>query len=106
MTENQYKLSFLPKNTDGEWAQKFSDLSWSYLATTIHLTNSQFRDKLETVLETFHKQGQLTRLPEVVDEFEISGGRKEEVFRWALYLYTDGDSCPFDVRHFPVLLKK
>lgn len=102
----KYKLAVQPKTVDKDWIIVFSDLGWNYLAVKTNLSHDNFKKRLLEILIDFHNQRYLPMLPDIIDEFGISSGQKEEFFRWALYLYTDADSCPFDVRHFPVMIEK
>lgn len=106
LNNQKLQLAFAPKGNDREWAIKFSDLAWSYLAIKTKQTNQQFQTDLQRKINKLHQERSLPMLSEVISEFDIIGGRDEEYFRWALYLYADGENCPFDIRHFPVLMRK
>lgn len=105
--ENEkYKLAFLPRTLDKDWVIVFSDLAWLYLSLKTKTNLDGFITKLKTALKTFHNERVLPMIPDIIDEFEIESGQKEEYFRWALYMFTDAESCPFDVRHYPVVVEK
>jgi hypothetical protein len=106
LKDHKLQLAFPLKSNDREWAIKFSDLAWSYLAKKTKQTNQEFQTDLQTKINALHQENRLPMLSEVFSEFDLVGGRDEEHFRWALYLYTDGENCPFDIRHFPVLTRK
>lgn len=43
----KHQLAFSPKGNDREWAIKFSDLAWSYLAIKTKQSNQQFQTDLQ-----------------------------------------------------------
>ena len=105
--ENEkYKLAFSPRTLDKDWVIVFSDLAWLYLSLKTKTNSDGFVTKFKNALKTFHKDLVLPMIPDIIEEFEIESGQKEEYFRWALYMFTDAESCPFDIRHYPVVVEK
>jgi hypothetical protein len=103
---NQFTLGFHHRSRDEEWAQALSDQAWLYIAKVLNKKVGDVPDILRDVIKQFNQDGHLTTLEGIVTDIDIEEGRSQEKFKWALYLYTDGDSCPFDIRHFPLLLNR
>jgi hypothetical protein len=105
-TGDRYSLAFPLKSTDREWAIKFSDLAWSYMASKKRISNQEFQKSLRETISDLSRKNSLPMLVDIIDAIKTEGSGNEEYLRWSLYLYTDGENCPFDIRHFPVLITK
>ena len=107
LRENEkYRLAFSPKILDKDWVIQFSDLAWNYLASITKTTPIGFTTRLKEIITSFHSERILPMIPDIIDEFEIESGQREEFFRWAIYMFTDAESCKFDVRRFPIVVEK
>lgn len=104
--KEKYKLAFAPKTLDKDWVIEFSDLAWNYLAKKSKTTPVGFTTRLKEILTSFHSERILPMIPDIVDEFQIESGYREEFFRWAIYMFTDAESCQFDVRRYPIVVEK
>lgn len=105
--DNKYVLRFRHRNTDREWAQGLSDQGLLFLSKLLEKTPGETPEIIKNHLLNFHKSEVLPSLEGLSSQIGIvGGGRKEEIFKWAMYLYTDGEACPLDIRHFPVLVFK
>jgi len=104
--EDGYTLVFRHRSADGEWAQALSDLALPHLARVLSKAPDEIPDLLESSLKVFYQKEQLPTLHDLASSFGIESGRAEEVFRWSIYIYTDGETCPFDIRHYPVLVRR
>jgi len=104
--DDKYELVFRHRDTDGEWAQALSDLALVHLSKLLNKPPQDVPEYLEAKIEDFYRNRSLPTLERLAMVLDIGGGRAEEVFKWSIYLYTDGEACPFDIRHYPVLLKK
>jgi len=103
---NKYILTFQPRRLDGEWAQALSDLALVHLADLLGSSAQDIQARIERQLSLFFRARQLPTLTGLAQRLGIEGGREEERFRWSMSLYTDGETCPFTIHHYPVLLKR
>lgn len=101
--QDKYSLKFRHRGRDEEWAQALSDQALLYVAKVLNMALNDVPDHLNNIMKQFYRDGELTTLEAIISEIGIEEGRKQEKFKWALYLYTDGDTCPFEIRHYPVL---
>jgi hypothetical protein len=100
---NKYILNFRHRSSDGEWAQALSDRALLHLANILEITPNEAPDLLEEQLNKFHANNQLPIVGAIVTSLGIEGARSQEIFKWSLYLFTDGETCPLDIRQYPVL---
>ena len=101
--DDKFALEFPKKKTDQEWAQSMSDRALEHLAEILKRTPDKVPDLLESRRKKILRSGRVPTLDAVIADLEIEGGRAQELFRWSLYVYTDGPTCPFDLRRHPVL---
>lgn len=97
----QYRLNFVKPSRDPEWAQALSDTAREHLSPFLNVSTANVPDKLEAIRSKSHKLLRVPTIAAVVAETGIEGARRLEMFRWSLYLYTDGDACPLEIRQYP-----
>ncbi|HUW13304.1 MAG TPA: hypothetical protein VM537_26505 [Anaerolineae bacterium] len=105
-TDNKYILALEHKHTDEDWAQALSDLALLHLAGILRRTAAETIEYFKALLEHLFDERRLPTIEALLTEVDISGGRSEEVFKWSLYVFTDVDNCPFDIRRYPVLVRR
>jgi hypothetical protein len=103
-TEGGYARDFAHRTSDADWAQALSDLALRHLARLLGQPPEETPAFLEARLADFFDRRQLPTLDGLADELGIARGRARELFKWTVYMYTDGGACPFDIRSFPVVL--
>jgi len=101
--DDKFILNFPSKKTDQEWAQAISDRALEHLAKMLKKTPDKIPDLLEARRNRLLRSRRVPTLGAIVSDLEIEGGRPQELFRWSLHAYTDGPTCPFDIRRHPVL---
>jgi len=101
--DDKFIFNFQKKTTDQEWAQTMSDRALEHLAIILKKRPDKVPDLLETRRNRLLKSRRIPTLNAIITDFEIEGGRPQEQFRWSLHVYTDGPTCPFDIRRHPVL---
>ena len=101
--EDKFISTFQERETDQEWAQAMSDRALEHLAEILKKRPDEIPDLLDDCRNKLLDSRRIPKLDIIIRHFEIEGGRSQELFRWSLHLYTDGPTCPFDIRHFPVL---
>jgi hypothetical protein len=104
--EGGYVRDFRHKDTDAEWAQALSELALRHLARLLNQPPEDTAAFLEARVASFFAQTKLPTLDALAADLGIPRGRAREVFKWTVYMYTDGPDCPFDIRAFPVVLKR
>ena len=104
--EEGYTRNFRHQQSDPEWAQAFSDLAQQHLARLLGVETQEIASFLEEQTLSFHARAQLPTLNALAASFGIRRGRALEAFKWTMYMYMDGASCPFDLRAYPVVLKR
>lgn len=111
--DNKYKLDFLPRDTDEGWAQALSDQSVRYLQRIVvapkeaEITTDRVPELLKRKIQELLVANELPTLDNIIDLFpHLETDRQKELFRWALYLYTDSKYCPLDIHRYPVLMKR
>lgn len=107
------KLDFLPRQTDEAWSQALSDQSVRYLQRVIvapktpEITTDKVPEILKSKIKQLMDHNLLPTLENVVDLLShLETERQKELFRWALYLYTDSKNCPLDIHRYPVLMMR
>jgi hypothetical protein len=106
LAEKRYTLKFAKPSSDGHWAQALSDVAREHLAGLFGTSVSKLPEHLENLRRKLHQKQKVPTVTAILGEAGVEGARSEEVFRWSLYLYTDGDASPFDLRQYPHLVKK
>lgn len=105
-SESQYSLNFAKPSKDSVWAQSLSDIAKEHLSKLLDKEPLELERHLETIRTQFHEEGKVPTIAAIVAEAGLDGTRQEEVFRWSLYLYADGDACPYELRQYPHLMRK
>lgn len=105
-SDKKYLLNITKRTTDAHWAQTLSDAAREYLAEQVQEKPSDLPQFLERIRKRLHSNHRVPTISAILGEAGVEGARSEELFRWSLYLYTDGDACPFDVRQYPHIIKK
>lgn len=103
--DDKYISNFQRKNTDGQWAQALSDIALLYLGKFLDKKPDDIFDYLDKIRSEFHKESRIPTVDDLVTKIGIIGTRNQEIFRWSLYMYVDGDACPFEIRRYPALLR-
>jgi hypothetical protein len=101
--EGKYVRTFARRSSDGEWAQALSNLALAHLAGTLNRTADMTPDLLEQQINKLFRENRVPTVRAVLDELGIQGGRAQEAFKWSLYVYADGERCPFEVRRYPTI---
>jgi hypothetical protein len=101
--ENKFVLNFTHKKTDEEWAQALSDRALEHLSEIIEKPPNRIPNILESRRKRILKSRHVPTIENIILDLEIEGGRTKEIFRWSLYVYIDGPTCPFDIRRHPIL---
>ncbi|HUW08225.1 MAG TPA: hypothetical protein VM537_00770 [Anaerolineae bacterium] len=104
--EAGYTRNFGHRESDPEWAQAFSDLAQQHLAQQLGVEPQEVVSLLEERTLSFHARAQLPTLDALAASFGIRRGRALEAFKCPMYMYMDGATCPFDLRAYPVVLKR
>ena len=104
--EDGYTRRFRHRDSDEDWAQALSDLALQRLARLLGVEPQDVPAHLEERIMRFHTRAALPTLDGLAADLGISGGRALEGFKWTMYMYMDGETCPFDIRSYPVLLKR
>ena len=104
--EGKYTRTFSRRSSDGEWAQALSNLALAHLADMLNRTTDTAPLFLEQEMNRLFRESRVPSVRVMLDELGIQGGRAEELFKWSLYVYADGETCPFDVRRYPVLYRR
>ena len=104
--EEGYARNFRHQQSDPEWAQAFSDLALQHLARLLGAEPQETASLLEERILSFHARAQLPTLDALAASFGIRRGRALEAFKWTMYMYMDGATCPFDLRAYPVMLRR
>ena len=104
--EGKYIRAFATRSSDGEWAQALSDMALAHLAGMLNRTTNTAPLFLEQEMNRLFRENRVPSVRVMLDELAIQGGRAEELFKWSLYVYADGERCPFDVRRYPVLYRR
>jgi hypothetical protein len=101
-----YTRQFRHQASDSEWAQALSDLALQHLARLLDQPPDEVPAFLDARLARFYEEERLPTLTALAAELGIKGGRALELFKWTIYMYLDGGTCDFDLRAYPVLLKR
>lgn len=101
--EHKFVLNFSERATDLEWAQAMSDRALEHLAQILKKNPDKVSDFLEAIRKRLFRSRRVPTLDAISSDLEMEGGRQQELFRWSIYVYTDGPTCLFDVRRHPVL---
>lgn len=104
--EGKWVRTFARRSSDGEWAQSLSDLALSHLAAMLHRSPGMTPGLLQDEIIKFFADHRVPTLSAVIRELGIQGGRAEEAFKWSLYLYADGEACPFEIRRYPTISRR
>lgn len=102
--ENKYVLQFAHRQTDQEWAQALSDAALLHLARILDKDPVQIPDLLTKYINKFFKQRRVTTVDAIVADIGIESESKQELFKWSLFMFTDGEKAAFDIRRFPILM--
>jgi len=105
-SEKQYCLNFKKPATDGHWAQVLSDIAREHLARILVIPIATLQTHLEGICKKLHAEHRVPTVASLIAEVEVESARREEVFRWSLYLFADGDACPFEIRKYPHIVLK
>ena len=103
--EDKYALQFEHRNSDEEWAQALSDIARSHFAKMLEKEPKKMPELLKKYLTKFFKDKQVPTIEDLVKELGVKDGRSKKIFKWSLYLYADGETCPFDIRRSPHLFE-
>lgn len=108
LSGKQYSLDFTKPSpsTDEHWAQTLSDTARKHLAKTLDIKATELPNHLDKIRKELHQKNRVPTVSAVIGETELEGARKEEVFRWSLYLYTDGDASPLEIRQYAHFVSK
>ena len=104
--EGKWVRTFARRSSDGEWAQSLSDLALAHLAAVLNRPPGMTPVLLEDQINKLFADHRVPTLRVVIRELGVQGGRAEEVFKWSLHLYTDGEACPFEVRRYPTISRR
>jgi len=102
----QHTLNFKKPSTDEHWAQALSDIARVHLSKMLGTQTGKLPSRLEDIRKGLHEKGRVPTVAAVIREGGIESNRREEEFRWSLYLYTDGDASPVEIRQYPHLIPK
>jgi hypothetical protein len=98
--------AFEKPHTDDAWAQALADRGQEHLARLLSTKTASVPDRLDAARKRCHREGKVPKLENIATELKVTGARDQELFRWSLYLYTDGDASHFDVRRSPHLVQR
>jgi hypothetical protein len=98
--------AFRKPSSDPEWAQYLSDVARKHLADILNIKAGDLPKRFETEIREMHGQEKVPTLSAVMGALGIEGTRREELFRWSLFLYTDGDACPIEIHRYPHIAPK
>jgi len=104
--EGKWVRTFTLRSSDGEWAQSLSNLALAHLAAVLNRSPGMTPVLLEDQINELFADHRVPTLRAVIRELGVQGGRAEEVFKWSLYLFTDGEACPFEVRRYPTISRR
>lgn len=107
-TDRQYTLDakFTRPSTDAEWAQYLSDIARGHLASMVEVGPADLPKTLEGYRKKLHAKLRVPTVAAVLAEIGLEGTRNAELFRWSLFLYTDGEACPLEIRQYPHLVPR
>jgi hypothetical protein len=104
---SQYTLrNFTKPSADGQWAQILADSGREHLSSMLGISPNNLPSHLESIRQRLHEEHRVPTIAAVLGETGIEGIRREEVFRWSLNLYTDGDATPLEIRQYSHIATK
>jgi len=106
--DRQFALEarFSRPSTDAEWAQYLSDVARGHLAAMMEVSPGDLPKSLEGYRKKLHSKQRVPTVAAVLAEIGLEGTRNAELFRWSLFLYTDGEACPLEIRQYPHLVPR
>lgn len=105
-SEGKYLLNFSKPSTDQHWAQALSDSARQHLSGALDVPVAQLPRYLDKIRQDILKAMRVPTVAAIVSESGVEGTRREETFRWSLYVYADGDAAPLEIRQSPHLVPK
>jgi hypothetical protein len=102
-----FHSDFVPADTDQQWVNALADQAKLHLESYLkkkYLKNQSksVDDRIEAAIKAIHDNGELPTLRTLMDLQNLETNRDAEHFRWALYLYLDGDDCPITLRRVDI----
>ena len=89
------------------WAATLSSQALEYLQGPLREDNIvRARNKLGDTVDHLIEEMRDPTISAIAEYLGIVGGRDQEVFRWAMLLYFDGERCPFELRYHPRVARK
>jgi hypothetical protein len=101
-----YILAFEHRQTDEDWAQALSDRALLHLARIVDKAPKQTIEYLQQLQNELLDERRLTRIESLITAAKVTDTRTRMLFRWSLYVFTDVDKCPFDIRRYPVVVNR
>jgi hypothetical protein len=103
-----FHSDFVPADTDQQWVNALADQARLHLESYLkekYLKNQSksVADRIKAAVTEIHDSGEVATLRTLVDLQGLENSTDAEQFRWALYLYLDGDDCPIRLRHVVIL---
>ena len=81
-------------------------MALQHLARLLGAEPQETASLLEERILSFHARAALPTLDGLAANLGIARGRALEAFKWTMYMYMDGATCPFDLRAYPVMLRR
>lgn len=93
-------------SSDQHKIQLLADRARIFLAEQLSIQPSELIDRMQKIITSSLKKGQLPTLDVAATSFGLSGNRETEQFRWAIYLLLDEPNAIITLKYSPVLYKK
>lgn len=101
--DDAHWCDFVAPNRDEDWAQELSDACMLYLANLLGVPVPSLAQTIADSVSSFFAKEQIPTVNSVAADFGFDSGRKNELFRWAFYVYVDGPTCPLDIGRSPYI---
>jgi hypothetical protein len=101
-----FQLNFTHPKTGPEYAQVFSDLALEHLGKIMHKQPANVTAEVLSASDKLLRSRQIPTVDQVAAFFHITSAREMELFRWSVFVYTDGEASRFDIHRYPILANK
>jgi hypothetical protein len=98
-----FHSDFVPADNDPRWVNALAEQAKLHLEPYLTNENESVDDGITAAINAIHNGGGLSTPRALADRQDFDTNRDEEQFRWALYLYLDGDACPITLRRVDIL---
>lgn len=89
---------FVVPTNDAQWINALADQAKGLLGQYLRGHSKPVDERIASTLKTIHTSGVSPTPGTLADRQKFGTNKEKEQFRWALYLYLDGEACPFQLR--------